>query len=301
VAAVSFAPDGRRLLVAGDTNAMPPRGYLGIWRTEGKPRLLHELHGLPVYTWASFSPDGKVIAATGPSPSQLGGHQSEGDGLVAAWDAASGKLLAKPTDIPGGGMTDDVSFAARGTTVAVSQFGNMAAVVDPARRRVLAHWKDGSSELTVGVALSPDGRRVATTDFDGFLHVWDTSTGKALRPRIRASEVDATAVNWSPDGTRLVTAGGDGTVHVYDADTGQQIGASLPIARDLFTYATFSPDGRSIVATDASGNVWLYPATVAGWKAYACRLANRNLTRAEWREFVPGHPYEQICPITARG
>jgi WD40 repeat protein len=304
VAAVSFSPDGRSLLVAGDTNSRPPRGYIGIWSLYPTPRLVHRLNGLPIYTWASFSPDGKVVAATGGSPSQIGGQSesnaNKGDGLVAEWDAASGRLLAKPTHISGGGVADDLSFAARGTTVAVSQFENMAAVLDPARRKVLAHWKDSSSELTVGVALSPDGRRVATTDFDGFLHVWDASTGKSLLPRIRASEVDATAVNWSPDGSRLVTAAGDGTVRLYDAKTGQQIGTSLPIARELFTYATFSSDGQTIVATDASGQVWVYPATAVGWEAYACRLANRNLTRAEWRKFVPGHPYRQICPATGK-
>jgi WD40 repeat protein/class 3 adenylate cyclase len=300
VAAVSFSPNGRSLLVAGDTNTRPPHGYIGSWRLGPTPRLLHKLKGLPIYTWASFSPDGKVIAATGPSQSQLGEAASVGDGLVAEWDAASGRLLAKPTHIPGGGYTDDLSFAASGTAVAVSQFGNMAAVVDPARREVLAHWKTSSdAELTLGVALAPDARRVATTDFNGFLRVWDASSGRAVLPPIHASEVDVTGVEWSPDGSRLVTAGGDGTVRLYNAKTGQQIGTSLPIARQLFTYATFSPDGRTIVATDAAGQVWMYPGTAAGWAAYACRLANRNLTRSEWSRLVPGHAYGQICPVTA--
>jgi WD40 repeat protein len=110
------------------------------------------------------------------------------------------------------------------------------------------------------------------------------------------------SVGWSPDGTRLVTAGSDGTVRLYDATTGQQIGTSLPVpGADLgngangYLYVTFSPDGQTIAITDTTGRVWLYPATAAGWEAYACRLANRQLTRAEWSQFLPGHPYQQIC------
>src|SRR5262249_45525061 len=132
--------------------------------------------------------------------------------------------------------------------------------------------------------------------------VRDAATGKPLLPGIRASASYVYSVGWSPGGARLVTAGSDGTVRLYDATTGQQIGTSLPVpGADLgnvasaYLYVTFSPDGRTIAITDTTGRVWLYPATVSGWEAYACRLANRELTRAEWSSFLPGHPYQRSC------
>jgi len=187
--------------------------------------------------------------------------------------------------------------------VAVAQFGNKATVVDPAVGKILARWNSSpTAQYMLGAALSPDGTRVATADLEGYLRVWNAATGKQVLPGIRASAVYVYSVAWSSDGSRVVTAGSDGTVRLYDARTGQQIGSSLPVpGADLsastssFLYVTFSPDGRTIVATDTAGRVWLYPATAAGWETYACRLANRQLTRAEWSQFVPGHPYRQVC------
>jgi len=306
VAAVSFGTGGRSLLVAGDSLTDPSRGYLRIWRLRPEPRLLRELPGLSRTTWASFSPDGKTAAATGAAPGNPGGlaNGPQGDGLVAEWNGGTGKLLAKPTVLRGGGEAIDVAFAAHGTTVVVTQFSNKAAIVDPARRKVLARWNGSpTAQYMFGAALSPDGTRVATADLEGYLRVWNASTGKQVLPAIRASAAYLYSAAWSSDGSRLVTAGSDATVRLYDASTGQPIGTPLPAPGSTaallppsgYLYATFSPDGRTIVATDTAGRVWLYPATAAGWEAYACRLANRELTRAEWSKFLPGHPYQQVC------
>jgi WD40 repeat protein len=222
----------------------------------------------------------------------------KGDGLVAEW-SASGRLLSPSMHLSGGGGANDVSFADHGPRVAVSQLGDRVAVVDPARRAVVARWRAATTLLTAGAALSPDGQRVATVDFDGFLREWRAADGRGTSPPIRASESAAWSVNWSPDGSRLVTAGNDGTVRIYDAGTGQQIGTSLPMPGQQQIndpYAIYSPDGRTIAATDATGRVWLYPAALGGWEAYACQLAARNLTRAEWARLVPGQPYRRICP-----
>jgi len=305
VGAVSFGAGGRTLLVAGDNRASPAHGfasihgYMRIWSVRPIPRLLHALHGLPYYTWATFSPDGRIVAATGGPASNPGGPVpgAQGDGLVAEWNASTGRLLAKPMLLPGAGQANDVAFAARGTTVVVAQLSNKAAIVNPARRKVLARWKGSpTAEYMLGAALSPDGTRVATADLEGWLRVVDAASGKLVLPAIRASATYVDSVSWSPDGSRLVTAGYDGTVRLYDAHTGQQIGTPLPAPGANFPYATFSPDGRTILVTDVTGRVWLYPATPAEWVAYACRLANRELTRAEWSTFVPGHPYQQVCP-----
>ena len=56
----------------------------------------------------------------------------------------------------------------------------------------------------------------------------------------------------------------------------------------------FSPDSK----TQASGNrdqtIRLWDINLQAWQARTCRLANRNLTRAEWDQFIG--PYERTCP-----
>jgi WD40 repeat protein len=118
-----------------------------------------------------------------------------------------------------------------------------------------------------------------------------------LAPLRRPLRVNPTK-GWtrSPDGTRLVTTGDDGAIALWDAKTGKQIGTPVVIERLDIGGATYSPDGRWMGVADATGQVWLFPATAQGWTTYACQLANRNMTRAEWAQYIPGRTYEQLCP-----
>ena len=213
VGTVSFGAGGRTLLVAGNgPGPWPGHGYLRIWSLGPKPRLLRELHGIPHYTWATFSPGGRIVAATGGPLSNPRGQVpgALGDGLVAEWNAATGKLLARPMLLRGGGEAIDVAFAARGTAVVVNQLSNKAAVLDPARRKVLAHWNGSpTAQYMLGAAISPDGTRVATADLEGYLRVWDAATGKPALPGIRRRRTTctpspgaATGRGWSPPAAR---------------------------------------------------------------------------------------------------
>jgi WD40 repeat protein len=72
----------------------------------------------------------------------------------------------------------------------------------------------------------------------------------------------AAAVAFGSDGTELVSGGSDGTVAVWDR---------LLLDRDF----------------DA-------------WRKRLCRLAGRNLTEADWAQFLPGQRYRTTCPDCPR-
>ena len=61
---------------------------------------------------------------------------------------------------------------------------------------------------------------------------------------------------------------------------------SIPVAR-------FAPDGDLVIENLADTAVW--PSDVRAWVNFACQVAGRNLTRAEWRDLLPERPYQQIC------
>jgi len=38
-----------------------------------------------------------------------------------------------------------------------------------------------------------------------------------------------------------------------------------------------------------------WPIDVRTWERFACRVAGRQLTRAEWADALPDRPYERVC------
>jgi hypothetical protein len=89
-----------------------------------------------------------------------------------------------------------------------------------------------------------------------------------------------------------------GRVDLWDSATLLPAGEPLTI-----------PGGASHLATDRAGGYRITTETgyttgtptvldldPSDWQATACRLAGRNLTLAEWAQYIPGRPYQKTCP-----
>jgi WD40 repeat protein len=249
--------------------------------------------------WAALSPDGTTVAATGLAPDL---DPTKG-GLVAEWDARTGRMLGAPATVRGG-YPIDLSFAPTGTTVAVTGENGASEVLDPASGTVESRFTVPQSNYSFGVAFSPDGSKLATTDFAGSIDLWDPTTGKRLGlPIPDPGQQVGQSVAWSPDGQTLALTDWGNTLRLFDAASRQEVGPPIPLETRSdpppYPYPTYTPDGRDVVVADDAGQVWVVPATLQEQEAAACAVANRNLTRAEWNEFVPGMPYRQLCPNTA--
>jgi WD40 repeat protein/class 3 adenylate cyclase len=289
VSAVAFSRDGRDLLVSGDGG--PSTSWLRIWRLGPHPRVVRSITVHGFVTWATWSPDGHTLAATAAA--------SRGDsehGFVREWDAATGRPLG--TSAVKGGYPTDVSFAPSGTAVAISGFNIGAEVVDPARQSVPTKIPVGGL-YTFGVAFSPDGTTLASTGWNGTLDLWNPTTGKRLAAIPDPDQGVGQSVAWSPDGRTLALTDGSNTLRLFEVATRREIGPPFELAPgqdNRNPYVSFTPDGTSAVASDDTGRTWVVPVTLQAWEAAACRIANRNLTRAEWREFLPGRHYRRLCP-----
>jgi hypothetical protein len=51
-----------------------------------------------------------------------------------------------------------------------------------------------------------------------------------------------------------------------------------------------------VIAVFGSGKGVVWNVDPTAWRVKACRVANRNLTRLEWRDFLPERGYRRVCP-----
>lgn len=290
VSAVAFGNRGHDLLVTGDR--LPATSWVRIWHLGDRPRLVRSITVHGFLTWATWSPDGHTLAAVGAQSSRDSQH-----GFVREWDATTGRPIG--TSPVKGGFPTDVAFAPHGTTVAISGYNFGAEVLDPAGGTVESRIPH-IGMYTLGVSFSPDGTKLATTDWDGTLDIWNPTNGKSNGAKIQdPDQGPGQSVAWSPDGRTLALTDGSNTLRLFDVASRREIGPPFQLASgpdNQYPYAAFTPNGTRVVVSDDTGRTWVVPVTLRAWEAAACRIANRNLTPLEWNEFLPGRPYQRLCP-----
>jgi WD40 repeat protein len=142
------------------------------------------------------------------------------------------------------------------------------------------------------VAFSPDGERVVSGSFDDTVRVWEAATGEEVARMTHDGLVYSVA--FSPDGEMVVSGSQDGTVRVWQAATGTEVARMDHVIE--VTSVAFSPDGKWVVSgsEDGTARVWLWQ--LEDLIELACAHLERNLTQAEWRQYLGDRPYRQTCP-----
>jgi WD40 repeat protein len=232
-------------------------------------------------TSVAFSPDGKYVIA------------GSSDGTARVWELATGRKIIRSVC-----SLTDVAFSPDGKHVV--SWGNVRGAP---RVFTICVWEAitggevthmGHNGTVYSVAFSPDGKYVVSGSADRTARVWEAATGKEIARMTHDGEVYSVA--FSPDGKYVVSSGGlDGTARVWEAETGKEI-ARMTHDSGVFSVA-FSPDRKYVVSGswDGTVRVWIYrPEDLI---ADACSRLSRNLTRAEWEQYIgDALPYQAICP-----
>jgi WD40 repeat protein len=270
VNALAFSPHGTLLAAAGTERVV-------VWNVaERKISRVLPADGVDDLALA-FSPNGRSVAA------------SRIDGSDVVYDVTTGKTLATFTNA---GSAGDIAFSPDGKLVASVSLDGSAAVWDVRRKREVAHLTGPVAAFSVG--FSPDGKLLAVGDSSGAVVFWDVAHRRRAGRALTGNNGGITDLAFDPSGKTLVTSS-DGKLRLWDVRTRKLIGAPLP-GSDTGGSVAFFPDAKHVLGVFYSGAGVVWNVDPAAWKARACQVAGRNLTRVEWSDFLPERAYHDVCP-----
>jgi WD40 repeat protein len=241
----------------------------------------------------AFSPDGRTVA--------IGGKNT------TLWDVTRHIRVATLRG-RNNGEIGAVAFSRDGRMLASSSssFSEPTGTVfiwDAARRTQLAALQ--VEELSSGfggsdIAFSPDSRTLAIGTERQIL-LWDVVN------RVRLGTLSEQLGNFgNPGGSDVVgTAGGtslafssngrilaSGNV-LWDVARRSSLGHLGGAGAASGGATAFSPDGRILAV--GGQEIVLWDMDEGLWFRRLCDITRRNLTKTEWKEFLPGRKYQQVC------
>jgi WD40 repeat protein len=288
----AISPDGSTMAI-GSLD-----GIVNIWdRRTGTALSVLPTGYKPEPVWGvgvAWSPAGSVLATV-----------SGNDGAVVLWDVSDPRRPTEQHRLGNGDVAAigirSATFSPDGRVLAVSDYPKQGwlTLVDVTRGRVLRRvFKGGQVGATP--VYSPDGETIVTVRYsEGKLLLLDAATGRTRVDR----DVADTPGGWGfVHGGRHVAVlsksgrdSGPTVLELWDATTLEPIGTRMTIARSGGWLAGANPDGTKLVVETDDGAV-LLDLDPEHWETLACRIAGRNLTRAEWNQYLPGRDYHRTCP-----
>ena len=259
--AVSFAPGGRSLGLAGDSRTVlivdPLTGKVGR-SFRGDTSAIHSLQ---------FSPDGRFVATANEV------------GMIRLWAANARRDVAESVSL---GRAGAAAFTPNARRLAVLVPGRVK-VVDVPEQRVLASCPHSEAPFALSpdgaviaspasgrvrlidvttqrawaihtetdaasrLAFSPDGTHLAIGTYDGSIHYWDLVAARESARYRHTGTI--TSLGLSPDATLLAAISREGSLRVWNLAAPRQSGE---LAADAVGPLAFSPDGRWIAFGDGT-------------------------------------------------
>jgi WD40 repeat protein/class 3 adenylate cyclase len=305
VTAVASDPGGKLIAVAtidGHVRFFDPKSgaAIGPGLDEGN---------LPVWQLA-FSPDGRLLAgAVDQNGAGQGLYTQRRQGKVQFWDVGSRRRIGRPIT-PGAGSVLSLAFTPDGTLIATGSFRGRLDLWDVATRSRHGKPMRAADDGFESVAFDPSGRLVAAGGASPLVRVWRVTNQRPAFAPLTGRTVQTTGTSFDPAGSFLATTSVLGGTSLWDPATGLRYGddllgsprppsltSSIDFPPFLGLRNSFSPDGKLLAAAGGPTLAMLWNVDPAAWRRRACAIVGRNLTRLEWKLYLPpGTSYRTTCP-----
>jgi WD40 repeat protein len=303
VTAVAYAPRGRLIAVGtiyGEVRFFDPASGASV----GSP--LDE--GWDSAVWqVAFSPDGRLLAVA-VDPNGVGEFfRQQQQGEVQLWSVGP-RTRVGGAIVPGGGSVLSLAFSRDGTLLATGSHRGRVDLRDVATQARHGNPMKVADDNFASVAFAPERQLVAAGDV-GPVRVWRVDDQRAAFPPLSGHPGPVTGAAFDPDDAFLATTDVLGETKLSDPATGLPYGDLLvgsPKPESLVDgFAglpwlplrnAFSPDGKLLAVGGFVTLAMLWDVDPAVWRRRACTIAGRNLTREEWKLYLPpGKPYRATC------
>jgi WD40 repeat protein/class 3 adenylate cyclase len=292
---LAFSPDGRLVAAGGDLGST-----LVIWNRQTGQIIRH----LPV----PVTPACKANPLGATCPGGAGLEFSPDGGTLAAGQGANAALLwnlhseiATKLPVRHNDWILNLAYGQGGARLITSTGNGHGTLWDVRSRRPIKTFPVDHANLwgPSGIGVSRDGSTFAY-GWNSAIVIRNTSTGDVIGNPIPVPSGYGGSIALSPDGQTVAITAGDG-VELWDATTGKQIGTPLPGAPQQTSNPggpgnlRFTPDGRRLIIVSPTGQVTIWNLTLTTWERQACQIAGRDITRAEWANFIPDRGYQSVC------
>jgi WD40 repeat protein len=289
---IAFSQDSTLIATGGNK--------LQLWDVGTPHSLVRTFSNSGAITSLAFSPDGETLVS------------GSADSKIYFWKLNDG---SKTELLPSGGLLHSGSIV----SVAFNEAGDSLVSLDSNRKVLLWNVTARKPLASLGedvtsVAFIPHAEgavAMATgTSNRQQITLWNWSTSKNIS---LSNTGQVRSLTSNPDGTVLAARNCDRRIRLWDIDWDRDIdrdrqmdfGTPLPDGKvgcepesvQRSGLLTFSPDGKALASLrEYSIELWTMDPDV--WKDRLCKVANRNLTRDEWRRYIgPDEAYHKSCNL----
>ena len=300
--AIAFEPNGRRIAVATLDGSM--RFFDATTGAPAGPRIAPA--NAPIWQVA-FSPDGRLLAAAVDPNGEAGYQAQRRNGFVELLDTRSGHRVGRIE--PRAGTVMAVAFSRDGTLLATGSYGHRIDLWDVATRARRGKSMKLVDDGPPSVAFDPGGGLLASGGAIGPVRVWRLADQRPAYPPLADRKGSVTGLAFDPTGTLLAGSSAFGGTQLWDRATGLEYGDELAgsarpasLMRDFSTLQflglrnAFSPNGKVLAVSGFDTRPMLWSVDPAVWRRRACEIVGRNLTREQWKLYLPpGTSYRATC------